>query len=521
MRKFFGKTLLCTIALCAITLWGTASTFAEISRLNINNDYSTAAIVAGKPTTINILITIETPAVAARTVRDPVAVSLVIDRSGSMDSARKLDYAILAGKSLVRSLDNDDHFALVTYDDKVNVLYPLGRITDKERIYRLLDKIQPGGYTFLSGGLEKGIEQFTKSELRGVRRVILLSDGLANQGVTNAERVAAIGNAARRQGVNVSTIGLGLDYDEDLMQLLAQRGGGQYYYVKNSEDLPSIFQRELSLANTAYTRELKARLALSPLVTDSKIYGYSTDINKNEIQVEMSDFSSSEKRQILLSLTFTPDPAVSTQQLGNLRLIYNDIDGNEQMVETSLAVNLAKTEAEAIEVNARAQEQIRKVEDEILIVQASEAQIAAMKALELGQLEEARKLLDAPAPMLNAAAPRNREVAAIAEQLQLAYESLDAASQDKDLMQDLIKESKNTAYQNAQGMKQGILLQNGDQGLLVEKLQKALADKGFYTGPINGIYSDLVTEAVKAYQLANSLTADGLAGPATQNSLGL
>jgi len=515
------RNILLSVFLFTLTILGAPDARAEASRLNINSDYSAVAVVPGKPVTINILITIEAPVVAPRTVRQPVAVSLVIDHSGSMSSARKLDYAIQAGKVLVRGLEKDDQFALVIYDDKVKVLYPLGKIKDKEHIYNLLDSIQPGGYTFLSGGLDKGIKQFANKPFKGVRRVVLLSDGLANRGVTEPEQVAAIAFESRKRGVNVSAVGLGLDYDEDLMQLLAQRGGGQYYYVKDSEDLPSIFQRELALANDACTRELNTRLVFSPRVSASRVYGYSTGKENKETRVEMSDLSSGEKRQMLMSVTFTPDPSADRQHLGDLHMVYNDADGKEQAVKTPLAVTLAKTEDEADKVNSKAEISIRKVQDEILIARADEAQVEAMRALEQGKKEEAKRILSANAPTLAAAAPRNREVAAKAEQLKLAEENLDAAAQDTELRQSMVKSSKNTAYLSSQGQKQGILLQSGDKGVQVEKLQKILNSKGFYAGPINGVYSDAVTEAVKAYQKANSITADGIAGPATLQSLGM
>ena len=515
------RKILLIILLSSVILLGAPDARAEAPRLNINDEYSTVAVVPGKSVAIDILITINAPIVAPRAIRPPVAVSLVIDRSGSMSSARKLDYAIQAGKVLVRSLEKNDEFALVVYDDEVNVLTPLGTIADKERIYRLLDGIQPGGYTFLSGGLNEGIKQFANSEFSGVRRVVLLSDGLANRGIINPEQVAAITFASRKRGVNVSSVGLGLDYDEDLMQLLAQRGGGRYYYVKDSEDLPSIFQREFALAADAYTRELNVRLILSPRVSARRVYGYTTGKEKNETRVEMSDFSSGEKRQMLMSVTFTPDSSATRQHLGDLRLVYNDADGKKQVIETPLAVTLAASEAEAAEANAKVESSIRKVQDEILIVQADEAQVAAMKALGQGKKEEARRILSANKPALAAAAPRNKEVAAKAEQLMLAAENLDAAAQDMELLQSMTKSSKNFAYLSSQGVKQGILLQSGDTGVQVEKLQRALSGKGFYTGPINGVYNDALMEAVKACQKANSLTVDGIAGPATLHLLGM
>ena len=200
--------------------------------VKLTSSSSAVAVAPGESVTVKVLITVVAPDIPRKQTRPPVSVSLVIDNSGSMSGAKKLDYAIQAGKTLVRALNADDLFGLVIYDDQVKELRPLSPLRDKEKVLSLLDGIKPGGYTFLSGGLEAGIKQLRADKSENVRRVVLLSDGLANRGVTQGELVAAIGANSLKQGIGVSSVGLGLDYDESLMQLLAQRGGGQYYYVQ-------------------------------------------------------------------------------------------------------------------------------------------------------------------------------------------------------------------------------------------------------------------------------------------------
>ncbi len=144
-----------------------------------------------------------------------------------MDEAKKLDYAIKAGKELVKALDVNDRIALVQYDSKVDVLSPLQKANNKDALIKKIEGIRANGMTFLSGGLEEGIRQLSSTNNEGMNRVILLSDGLANEGITDAAGVSRIGSNAKERGIAVTTVGLGRDYDERLMQLLAQRGGIQ------------------------------------------------------------------------------------------------------------------------------------------------------------------------------------------------------------------------------------------------------------------------------------------------------
>ncbi|MDR1849543.1 MAG: VWA domain-containing protein [Zoogloeaceae bacterium] len=516
----------CGYILCLLGMMllfpGRSLVAAEVP-LKVEGAYSAAAVAPGTAVTLNILVTIEAPPAPQKQTRPPVSVSLVIDRSGSMEEAKKLNYAIRAGKTLVQALNENDRFGLVIYDDEVEELHPLSPLRDKNKILRLLDGISSGSRTFLSGGLEAGIKQLRGDKSEQVRRVILLSDGLANVGVTGSEQVAAIGAKARKESISVSAIGLGLDYDETLMQLLAQRGGGQYYYVKDSEDLPAVFRQELALATDTCTRDLSALFAPTGAVRDVKIFGYNIQKDSGASQrIEMSDFYSGEKRQVMLRLTVTPEAGTKKQNLGVLDLAYTNIaDGKPQKVSLPLALAVEADEQARKAANAKAEKSIRIVEEEGLLLEAEESHVAAMTALEQGKKEEARKILNASKAQL---APRASENKAIANKLAAMDEderNLDAASRNKSAQQSMSKAAKNSQYQSSQGKQQGIMLQKGDKDFMVEKLQKTLAAKGFYKGKITGEYNAELEEAVKAFQKANSIDADGIAGPVTQRALGM
>lgn len=497
--------------------------WAETPLLKVESSPSVAAVAPETPVTIMVLVTIEAPLLPARTIRPPVAVSLVIDRSGSMDEAKKLDYARKAGKTLVRALEPRDRFGLVIYDDKVQELYPLAPVTDKELIIKLIDGITPGGFTFLSGGLEAGIKQARRPGNAGeVRRVVLLSDGLANRGITNPELVAAIGAKARNAGIGVSAIGLGVDYDETLMQLLAQRGGGQYYYIKDSEDLPAVFRQELSLAAESVTRDLNAVYKPSGAVSNVTVFGYSSEENETSRKIDMSDMTSGEKRQIMLRLTLTPEKGVKEQSLGELVLNYTGTaDGKAQNILLPIKLAVEADDAARQALNAKAEPTLKTVREEGMLQEAEAAHVAAMAALEQGKKEEAKKRLADSKATLAQASPGNKAIANKMLALEADERQLDQATSNMALQKSMVKQSKNSAYQSAKGSKGGMMLQRGDKGFMVEKLQRALAEKGFYNGPVNGIYDVLLEESVRKFQKSQSIDADGIAGQTTQNALGI
>ncbi|MDR2800991.1 MAG: VWA domain-containing protein [Desulfovibrio sp.] len=484
--------------------------------------YSVTALAPDVSVTVNVLVTIKAPDNPSREKRPPVAVCLVIDRSGSMSEARKMDYAKKAARTLVNSLDADDMLAVVTYETSVSIVSPLRKVTDKRELIRMIDAISPDGMTFLSGGLEAGVEQLKSVRREGPCRVILLSDGLANVGVTKPELVAAIGAKARNSGIGVSTIGLGMDFNEDLMQHLAQRGGGQYYYIEDSEYLPAVFKQELALVLDSFTRDLRVSFTPTAGVGNVKIYGYSSKSRDRTVDIETSDVSSGENRQIMLQLTVTPDKKSGAQELGVLELSYvSQGDGAAHTVSIPAQIAVLADENARREAEERDAAQLRVVREEAMLLEAEEAQVAAVDELSRGNTENARKILLEQEKYLATAAPMSKPAASKLAQIKDVSANLDKARNDAALQNAMMKKSKASAYMSAKGQKQGILLRPGDSGFMVEKLQNSLKAQGVYSGKADGVYSEEVEKAVRAFQRSKSLTEDGIAGAETLMALGL
>lgn len=181
-------------------------------------------------------------------VRTPISLAIVIDRSSSM-SGGKLRAALECTRELIRCLHDDDEVSIITYDDEVDVLLPLSSVEAVRGVMtRTLANVRTGGYTNLHGGWLAGAEQIaTRPEANRICRVMLLSDGQANVGLTSTSDICSQVSQLARNGVTTSTVGIGLDFNEELMTEMATAGQGTAMYGDRAADLVEPFEAELGL----------------------------------------------------------------------------------------------------------------------------------------------------------------------------------------------------------------------------------------------------------------------------------
>jgi Ca-activated chloride channel family protein len=243
----------------------------------------------------------------APSCRRPVNCAVVIDRSGSMGMEGKIENARSAVCALIDELRPDDVLSIVIYDDVVEVLRPAGRVGDKTLLRRLVDEIVPRGWTNLGGGMVEGFRQSERYLREGyVNRVVLVSDGLANRGITDPGELDRIARRYRQQGISLSAIGVGLEYNENLMVALANGGGGNYYYLEHSGNLASIFRREFNLISTLVAQSATLDLQLGKGVSFRDAIGCETIRNGDRMSIALGDLSSGECRQVTVELDISP-----------------------------------------------------------------------------------------------------------------------------------------------------------------------------------------------------------------------
>ncbi len=175
--------------------------------------------------------------------RPPINAVLVLDRSGSM-SGPPLDAAREAARRFAGFLGVHDRLSVVTFDDQVQVVHGPAAAGDGSAAAAIA-RIQPGGMTNLSGGWLKGLDLARQGLVDGVNRVVILTDGQANAGITEPDMLAGMVRGGAGERVSTTAIGFGQHFNEDLLQLLGREGRGNYWYVENHDQMAGVFEGEI------------------------------------------------------------------------------------------------------------------------------------------------------------------------------------------------------------------------------------------------------------------------------------
>jgi Ca-activated chloride channel family protein len=217
-----------------------------------------AGLCTGQDNTVEVLVRIQAPdaPVGHGGQRPPQALALVIDRSGSM-SGRPLEEAKRCAEYVLGMLRPTDAVALVKFDKRVQRLWPAVPMGDGAPQRAAIAGVQPAGSTNLHGGWKEGADALGDVIGQGLKRVILLSDGQANEGVTDPAEIAAQCATWASKGITTSTYGLGNSFNEELMVAMARAGGGNHYYGDTADDLMEPFQQELELLGNLCLRDLR------------------------------------------------------------------------------------------------------------------------------------------------------------------------------------------------------------------------------------------------------------------------
>lgn len=221
------------------------------------------ALPAGTPSTLRMLVRVQAPERgAADAPRGPLAIALVLDRSGSMSGA-PLAEARACARTIVDRLEPRDRVAVFAFDDEVECLAPPTAASERTRLHDAIDRIAEGGRTDLHGGWRTGADALAACLVDGgLHRVVLLSDGCANEGETDLEAIAAQCRDLARKGVSTSTYGLGRGFNEELMQAMARAGRGNAYYGQTAADLADPFAEEFDLLSSLCAREPVLKLTV-------------------------------------------------------------------------------------------------------------------------------------------------------------------------------------------------------------------------------------------------------------------
>jgi len=381
------------------------------------------ALLAGFDNTVDVLVQVQAPVVpASAPVRSPLTLAIVLDRSGSM-SGQPLAEAKRCAGFVIDRLEARDSAALVIYDDEVEVLVPARSAKDKGAFHGALKQVESGGMTNLHGGWLAGTEQ-AKPLVRpnAISRVLLLSDGQANEGLTDLETIAKHCKDLARAGVTTSTYGLGRNFNEELMVAMARAGLGNSYYGETAEDLMDPFAEEFDLLSALFAKNLSLRVEAAK--------GVGVTVENRYPQLEdgswrMPDLAYGGESWALLRVTVAAGTVGTVAadgsravSLAQISLAYQDIDGRtETLAPVSLALPVLSPGAwEAVGENTLTINRAAELD-------AANMQDEAKTAARAGDWKRVRSLL----AEAKARAPGNAWLGSVVETLETLAEGEDAA----------------------------------------------------------------------------------------------
>lgn len=341
----------------------------------------------------------------------PLDLAIVLDRSGSM-GGEKLERAKEAASFLARRLRPTDLVGVVAYDDGVTTVAEPARGADAGALARAIDAIAAGNSTNLSGGWLRGHELVAGA--RGdagegaLHRVLLLTDGLANEGITDPERLVGLCRAAAAKGISTSTIGFGTDYDEALLRAMADAGGGNSWYIERPDQAPGVFEEEIEGLLTLSAQNVTVDVAQRDAVQLVAVHNdYPSSAGARGIHVELGDLYAREPKSLLLEFFV---PGIDEREVVRIADVvvtaYALTDGGgveRQEVRVPVMSKLAP--------EGMANPEVRR---EMLLLDAARAREEALRRRDAGDVGGAREVLLESARALAALGPECP--AALAEQ---------------------------------------------------------------------------------------------------------
>jgi len=382
---FRSVKLWCAVLVLAVTA---APSWLSAAQVKLDVSMAQPTLLAEKKQTTFVKVGLTGFKLSSKNARTPVNVALVLDKSGSM-SGTKIAKAKEAAVWAVRRLDSKDIVSVVVYDSTVQVLVPATKLTDKDAVCRKIQSVNSGGSTALFAGVSKGAAELRKFIDRNrVNRVILLSDGLANVGPQTPSALGELGSSLIKEGISVSTMGLGLGYNEDLMAELARRSDGNHIFIEKAEDLARIFNFEFDDVLSVVAQEVSVTINVGRDVRPVRVLGTDAEINGRQVIVKLNQLYSEQEKYVMLEVEVPPTKENQSREIAKVDVSYANMETKTtDRLSSSISANFSRSK-EVVKAKT-----VGKVMAECVLQVANYQNKLATTLRDKGDIEGAKRLL--------------------------------------------------------------------------------------------------------------------------------
>ncbi|MHC5108369.1 MAG: vWA domain-containing protein [Planctomycetota bacterium] len=358
--------------------------------MKVTGDFDFSSVVIEREQTLTLMAKINAPPAPDVKERKPLNIALVLDRSGSM-GGDKIDYLKMAARQMLEHLTALDRLSIVIFDDLVNTVFAPAALRNKDLARAAIDSISARATTNLSGGWLEGLAHVESGFSRdALNRVLLLTDGLANQGVTDHDRLKEIASEYREKGISTTTLGFGADFDEDLLTGLAEHGDGTFYFIENPDDAPAAFKEELGemamVVGQNLIVEFRGRPPAQFLAVLNK---YPSEAIENGLRIRVGDLFGDEQREIMAEMFVPGLPELGPREVGSIVLSVDQVVDPIQhhRMEVPVEINVVRPE-EAQEAPEP------EINEAATLLRISELRDKVIDRIKRGDFDEAKELID-------------------------------------------------------------------------------------------------------------------------------
>jgi Ca-activated chloride channel family protein len=364
-------------------------------------------------------INIIAPDASTNQKRFPLNLGLVLDRSGSMNGP-KIEQAKQTLKRIIEQMTDGDVVSVVAFDDTIHTIANNYALSNKNRegLLHDIEHIHSGGSTNLADGWLTGCNCVAEGPAHNfVKRALLISDGLANVGITDHDELFHHASAIFERGITTSTFGVGEGFDEHLLEGMANRGGGNFVFIESASVIDQIIQQEFKDLVTVTARNVKVEINL-PASVDASVPGeWAMKKEDRKITISLSDLSAA--RTTTLFLTSITPP-------GEGQLVLNTVVTYENEKKE------IRTAIEELTLQYAVQQKVAESKKDLDLVtrysavEAGQRMTEALKLERAGRRQEARQMMRQTLDLFpNMPAPTRERYSAVADRIEHGLEERD------------------------------------------------------------------------------------------------